>query len=54
MGWCELPIRNAQVFIALPDLLTAGERRNVERELALELSLDMVSGAHMRCLCSPV
>lgn len=40
----ELPIRNAQVFIALPDLLTAGEGRSVERELALELSIDMVLG----------
>ena len=40
----ELPIRNAQVFITFPDLLTAMQKRDVRRELAFELSLDIALG----------
>ena len=40
----ELPIRNAQIFITFPDLLTAMQKRDVKRELAFELSLDMALG----------
>lgn len=40
----ELPIRNTQIFITFPDLLPAMQKRDVRRELAFELSLDLALG----------
>ena len=45
------PFATRRFSSALPDLLTAIQKGDVERELAFELSLDMALGAHMRCLC---
>ena len=40
----ELPVSNEKVFITFPDLINAMQKRDVRRELAFELSLDMALG----------